>query len=125
MVLSYYNTEAASDLTVQKRTLTAAEVKTLFRAEMKDGVPTGNYVMDMAPAGIGYLLNVEIHLDTFRAKQDVNVAQALVELIGTPKDVGDITVAASIRTDYENASSNVSKSDSATLHSMYVPIGLR
>ena len=122
ITLSYYATEAASDLTVQKLVIPAKDVAKYFKAEMKDGAPTGNYVMDMAPKNIGYLLNVEIRLDTFRAKNDITTAGASVELIGMPKDVGDITVETRFRTDYENASSNVEKKDSATLHSMYVPI---
>ena len=122
ITLTYYSTEAAGDLTVQTMTIPANRVASYFKPEMNAGVATGNYVMDMGSAGIGYLLGVQINLETFRANHTIAQAQAMVEIIGTPKDVGDITVSSSFRTDYENASSNVSKSDSATLHSMYVPI---
>lgn len=63
-----------------------------------------------------------MNLKSFKANMTVPDAQALVELKGTPVDVGNITVGSSFRTDYINPASNLQVSDSAMLHSMYVPI---
>lgn len=117
ITLTYYGTTAPADVTKLTKDIRLAD----FTAELKDGVPTGYYYYNL-PTDVGYLTNVTMNLKSFKANMTVADAQALVELKGTPVDVGNITVGSSFRTDYINPASNLQVSDSAMLHSMYVPI---
>ena len=118
ITLRYYATANANDVFERTLTIPANRLSQYFTRD----AATGNWTMSMSSNGIGYLTNVQIELDQFSASKTISGAQALVELMGTPLDVGDITVGSSFRTDYENTSSNISVKDEATLHSMYVPI---
>ncbi len=118
ITLGYYASTATTD--ILRRTM---EVPlSSFTAERDaDGNLTGSYYVDMAALGIGYLLDVRIDVDAFKSSSPLSTANAMVEIMGTPVDVGDITVASSFSTDYESSPNLVAK-DNATLHSMYVPI---
>ncbi|MCI8425555.1 MAG: hypothetical protein HFJ72_07855, partial [Adlercreutzia sp.] len=118
ITLTYYSTTAAGDILPQIMTVPLSK----FTAEKRDEKLTGNYYYDL-PASVGYLTKVSIPLKSFKKGVTVDQAKAMVEILGTPVAVGDITVGATFRTDYLNPASNVPATpDEATLHSMYVPI---
>ena len=128
VTLTYYATTAASDVTKRTLEIPGSKLLDYFKPETKKNPTTGamertgNYVLTCASYNIGYLLNVDIELEQFTNNKTVDAARAMVEIIGTPESVGELTVAARFGTDYENPTGNKSVSGQATLNSMFVPI---